>query len=423
MAEWTNIKPPAVDSTLGDHEVKRKGNHLEGKRIALLTTGSIAAITVPSLARELRKYGADVQIFATQDAIKCGVNLTALEWGSWPNPVVTELTSASEHLSLGNPFDLYLVAPATANTICKTAAGISDTVVTGALASALGRGVSVMMVPAMHGSLHNDFLREAVMKLKGHGVYFVAPFDAYGKHNMQDKQVIVMDVCRMLSNSTLKSQKIMVTAGPTPVKIDSVRRITNRFSGKLGILIAEELYRRGAEVLLYQAYSGMRPPRYVPHILFDDYEEYRQLMLEDAHAWDYGVFSAAVADYKPAVVLPGKTPSKGAMRNIELVETDKVIDEVMKLEKHPIMVTFKYEEGKGYDGLAKIAKERLGKGHAIVVATDGLDTDNGVQKAHIFSLFEDDVVAAKKDLSGKPTIARTLADVMEADLNRRAWGT
>jgi len=381
MSEWIKICPPPLDKTLGDHDVPQKGDYLKGKRIALLCTGSIASITVPTLSRELRKYGADVQVFATPDAIKCGVGITALEWGSYPNPVITELTSHSEHLSLGKLFDLYLVAPATANTINKVACGISDTVVTNTLASALGRSVPIVMVPAMHGSLHTPILTQSIEKLRNLGVFFVAPFNAYGKHNMQEKDVVVSDVCRILSKSNIKNIPILVTAGPTPVKIDNVRRLTNKFSGKLGILIAKHLYFLGADVHLLQSYSGIRPERYLPYTLFKDYDEYYEMthsvieMIQNK-AWKkkvpyYGIFSAAVADYKPTEVFEGKIPSKGALKTITFVDTKKVIDDI--LEKFPDinLISFKYEEGKTKKELRTIAKQRLDKGHCLVVVNDG----------------------------------------------------
>ena len=422
MSEWKNISAPPVDLTLGDHDVKQKTSALKGRKIALLSTGSIASFTIPSLSRELRKYGASVQIFVTPDALKCGASITALEWGSWPNKVITEITSASEHLSLDKPFDLYLVAPATANTICKTASGISDTVVTGALASAFGRKIPIMMVPAMHGSLHNDFLQEAVLKLQSKGVFFVAPFDAFGKHNMPDKEDIVMDVCRLLSNSRLKNKKIMVTSGPTPVKIDSVRLITNRFSGKLGILLAEELYRRGADVMLYQSYYGMRPPRYLPHKIFEGFDEYADIVLKESNQYEIGVFSAAVADYRPITVLKGKTPSKGALKNIELTETFKVIDRVIESNKSMKIVSFKYEEGCGYYGLQKIAKERIEKrGHKIIVATDGEMTENGEQVAFIFrdylgKFMDFEVNKLFRGIISKKNISIAVADAIDASI-------
>lgn len=429
MSIWTDFSAPSSEE-LGDHDVPRKGYELQNKRIALLVTGSIASYTVPSLARELRKYGADVQAFVSESALKYGANICALEWATYPNPVITELTSASEHLSLGNPFDLYLVAPATANTICKTASGISDTVVTGAMASALGRRIPVAMAPSMHGSLHTGILTEAMKKLTNeYNVFFIEPFDAFGKHNMADKKTIVMDVCRIVSGSPLRDKKVLVTAGPTPTPIDDVRMITNRFSGKQGIIIAEKLYRKGADVQLLQAYSGIHPPRYIPHTLFKTYQEYLYQVIrllgysqsfDDindiiqgeppffTNDFDWGIFSAAVADYEPEQSLSGKTPSGGELNNIKLTPTHKVIDIVRKAYPDLNMATFKFEIGKDSTELAELAQQRLADGHQIVVTND--DTDRNSDNEQIARVHSNVCV---NPAIGKEEIADELIRTME----------
>ncbi len=122
---------------LGDHDVPLSGEHLKGKRIALMITGSIASMKAPTIARSLRRYGADVQVYASEEGLRY-TTLEALEWSTM-NPVVTRLTSAAEHLSDEKPFDVYLLAPATYNTINKFRYGIADGVITTTLASALGR--------------------------------------------------------------------------------------------------------------------------------------------------------------------------------------------------------------------------------------------------------------------------------------------
>ena len=409
MPNWSNFVNYRFNPNqeLSDHDVARKGNHLEGKSIALLVTGSVAAMNSPNLARELRKYGASVTAFVSEAALKYGVNQNALEWATYPNAVVTELTNASEHLK---DFDAFLVAPATANTICKVANGIGDTVVTTTLQSALGRDKKILMAPAMHGSLHNRHLTEAVGSLYNSGVFFIAPYDAFGKHNMTDKSTIVADVCAQTSLSNLCGVNVLVTAGPTPVKIDNVRRITNKFSGKLGVLIADELYRQGADVHLLQSYSGIRPPRYISHRLFQDYDEYFDLVKNEFwySTYKFGVFSAAVADYKPKEVLEGKTPSKGALKTIELTETEKVIDWVQSNYPELDMVTFKYEEGKTHGELYEIAKARVDKGHLAVVANDGSTFVDGKQEAFIVSDSCSDLV-----FQGKSAIASGVVSFLD----------
>ena len=195
MQEW-DYNPP-TPSDLGDHEVPREGDVLHDARIALLISGGIAAYTTPTLARSLRRQGAYVQGFCSSEALRY-VSEEALAWAT-NETVVTHLGSDAEHLSDAKPFDVYLVAPATYNTIGKVASGIADTVVTATLASALGRmeqgQARVLMAPTMHGTMHTSILVENCKKLAALGVRVVPPRDEYGKHNLPREDVLVQEVC------------------------------------------------------------------------------------------------------------------------------------------------------------------------------------------------------------------------------------
>ena len=188
--------PPPAPSDLGDHEVPRDGDRLEGVRVALLVTGGIAAFRAPILARALRRQGATVTAFATTEALRY-VAREALAWAC-DRPVVVELTADAEHLSDSAPFDLYLVAPATYSVIGKCAHGIADTPVTATLASAIGRmqrgHAAVVLAPTMHGSMHTSILVSNLRTLASIGCTIVPPRDAYGKHNLPEEPVLV-DAC------------------------------------------------------------------------------------------------------------------------------------------------------------------------------------------------------------------------------------
>ena len=131
-----NFEPPQA-SSLQDREILKHGNHLEGKRIGLMITGSIAAYRCPDLVRDLRREGAEVQVYATREGLRY-VSKDALEWCSL-NPVIDHFSPDAEHLFDQNPLDAFLVAPASYSVINKTAMGLADSVVTSTLASALGR--------------------------------------------------------------------------------------------------------------------------------------------------------------------------------------------------------------------------------------------------------------------------------------------
>lgn len=405
--DW-DFSPP-TPSAMGDHDVPMASDRLKGRRIALLVTGGIAAMKTPELARGLRRHGAQVVAFASEDALRY-VAREALEWATC-QPVVSQLTWAAEHLSDGSPFDAYLVAPATHNTIAKMAAGVADTVVTSALASALGRmeqgRTRILVAPTMHGTLHNSILERNVRQLHAMGVHFVAPRDAYGKHNLPETELLCTAMGRALSTSSLRGRRILVTAGPTPVPIDGVRRILNRFRGRLGALVAEELVWRGSDVELLLGDGAWRPRAPVPTTIARTYDEYRDLCLDRARQGLFaGVFSAGVADYRPRATVAGKIASGQSALSLELVPTEKVIDLACAADPDMHCVAFKYLEQVSEEELLAVARRRLGRS-SLVVATRGEETQGSQQRAHLITAH------GVRTADGKQRIAEAIAEHLE----------
>jgi phosphopantothenoylcysteine decarboxylase / phosphopantothenate---cysteine ligase len=411
MQDW-NFEPPP-ESSLEDREVNLESTHLQNRRIALLITGSIAAMKAPLIARSLRRRGADVVAFVSQEALRY-TTIDALAW-STTNPVVTNLTPNAEHLSDALSFAAYLVAPATYNTINKLRYGIADGVITSTLASALGRmergKTQILIAPTMHGSLHNSILTSSLQILQKIGVKIIPPRVADGKNYLPDETVIVSAVCRSVGQSSLKDTPILVTGGPTPVAIDNIRRITNRFTGKLGAAIAEELYLRGAKVKLIHGISSYTPPEYLPQIIINSYDEYRDRVMAELEQTPYriAIFSAAVADYQPEKIFDGKIPSGGTLQKIDLIPTAKVIDRVRDKFPNLYMVTFKYQENVSYEELISIANNRLQQGYQMVVANRGEETGSqGEQIAYLITKNRQPQQAV-----GKTQIARAIVDCLE----------
>ena len=408
LFDWDFSAP--APSAMGDHDVPVVSTRLAGKRVALLVTGGIAAMKTPQIARGLRRHGADVVAFASADALRY-VAREALEWATL-GQVVDNLTWRAEHLSDGAPFDAYLVAPATHNTIAKMAQGIGDTLVTSALISALGRmeqgRAKVLVAPTMHGSMHNAQLVDNARRLARQGVTFIAPRDAYGKHNLPDTEVLCVSVGRALSTSSLRDRRIMVTAGPTPVPIDGVRRIVNRFRGRLGADITEELIWRGADAELLLGDGAWRPRAPMPVAIARTYDAYRDMVLQRVQSGLFaGVFSAGVADYRPKVVVDGKIVSGSAEYPLMLEPTEKVIDLAMAAAPDMHTVAFKYLEKVTEEELVRVAAKRLDRAR-LVVATRGEDTRGREQRA--LMVTRDGVLA----VDGKAAIARAIADHLEA---------
>ena len=410
MNDWDFSPPP--ESRLSDRQVALESTHLQDKRVALLITGSIAALKAPLIARTLRRHGADVVAFASPEALRY-TTIDALSW-STTNTVVTKLTANAEHLSDDKPFAAYVVAPATYNTINKIASGIADSVITSTLASAIGRmeqeKTQVLIAPTMHGSLHNSILTGSLQKLDRMGVNIIPPLVANGKNNLPEEKAIACAVCRAVSRSPLQNIPILVTGGPTPVPIDNIRRLTNRFTGRLGTYIAEELYLRGAKVKLIHGRGSYSPPSYLPHQIVDTYDEYfAKVMTELQRSYRFGIFSAAVADYQPTRVFPGKIASGGALSKIELIPTEKVIDRVRTKFPSLDAIAFKYQENISHQELINIAEARLQQGYRMIVANRGEEHQATV--AQVAYLVTKDRPPQKA--VGKPEIAKAIADYLE----------
>ncbi len=363
-----------------DLKVDIVGDYLKDRSIALCITGGIAAIETPKIARQLRRYGAAVKAYMTPSAQKF-ITPLPLEWAT-EQDVVSALSGRAEHICME---DAVVIAPATLNTINKITQGFADNVVTTLVASALGQGKPVYVAPTMHESLYeNPVFQENLEKSKEYGMTIIPPRISEGKAKIPKLDTLVAKIVNDLSRSKVRGKKILVTGGPTPGRIDDVRILSNIFKGRLAVEVAKEAYFRGAEVKLLLGSTGIVVPEYLDVSYHMDYDEYYDNVFSElAQEYDVGVFSAAVADYVPEKFVEGKIPSQGALQNIPLVGTKKVIKEVR--EKYPelYMVTFKYEgQGITHEDLIGIAKKRINEGYDIVVANRAEEMADG-HVAHI----------------------------------------
>jgi phosphopantothenoylcysteine decarboxylase/phosphopantothenate--cysteine ligase len=211
--------------------------------------------------------------------------------------------------------------------------------------------------------------------LKSFGVEVIAPQHKYGKANLPSSHTVVVETIRELSKSPLRGKNILVTAGPTPGKIDYERIVTSRFRGRLDVKIADEAYMRGANVTLILGPGGIEGPPYLETIPTRDFYEYHSKVMGviEQNPVDVGIFSAAVADYIPVEVFEGKIPSEGALESLRLKQTPKVVKEVRGKFPGLLMVTFKYEENISRKELKVIAQARMEEDYELVVANRGED--------------------------------------------------
>lgn len=314
---------------------------LEGVNVALGVTGSIAAVKVVELAHELRRRGASVRAVMT-DAATGIIHPWAVEFAT-DDDVVTEITGRVEHVDLCGRdgwADVFLVAPATANTVGKIAAAIDDSPVTTTATTALGAGVPVVVAPAMHEPMYDHpGVLDAIERVRSWGVEFVDPRIEEGKAKIATEEAIVTGVAKATTDQTLAGTSVVVTAGATTESIDPIRTLSNRASGRTGRAVARALAVRGADVTL--VHDG-DDAHYADVLAVESAAEMLSAVeaAVDADA-DALVSAAAISDF--TVEAADQKIRSGEARTLDLEPAPKLIDTVR--ESHPDLpiVGFKAE--------------------------------------------------------------------------------
>ncbi len=282
---------------------------MQGKHIIIGVTGSIAAYKAAALIRLLVKEGAEVKVVMTELAKQFITPLTLATLSK--HPVMVEFYNPENgdwhsHVDMGLWADLYLIAPATANTIGKMAHGIADNLL---LTTYLSAKCPVMVAPAMDLDMYRHPATQRNLDiLREYGNLIVEPAEGElasgltGKGRMAEPEEIAGAVRRFFhAGDDFKGKRVLLTAGPTYEKIDPVRFIGNYSSGKMGFALAEEFAGRGAEVILVAGPVSLQTVH--PAIRRIDVESaaqmYEQVMQESAGC-DVVVSCAAVADFTPA---------------------------------------------------------------------------------------------------------------------------
>jgi len=324
-----------------------KSKILSKKRIVLAVTGSIAAVETIKLSRELIRHGAEVIPVMSPSATKI-IHPDSI-WFATGNKPIIELTGATEHVSfcgrVKNPADLLLICPSTANTISKIAHGIDDTSVTTFATTAIGSGVPILIVPAMHLSMYDHkIIQENIKKCKEVGIKFIGPFIEKNKAKMADIDEIVSNVIRETGIQDLAKKKILVIGGPTAESIDDVRIITNRSSGKTAVSLALNAFYRGADVELWYGIGKESPPDYIKTVDFESINDLLKLVkTKDLKKFDIIILCAAISDYIPKKQ-KGKISSGKDKLIIEMSPAPKIISSLRKKGPKSKIIGFKVEE-------------------------------------------------------------------------------
>ena len=283
---------------------------LRGKKIVVGISGGIAAYKIPELIRLLKKAGAEVKVTTTNHALEF-VTPLVLETLSgnkvYTNVFATGNDHTTEHISLPNWADLMIIAPATANIIGKMAAGIADDALS---TTFLAMRKPVLVAPAMNDKmLAHPAVERNLQIISNYDNCKVLPTaegflacGTTGKGRMVEPIAIFEAAKDVLTPKPLLGKKLLISAGPTQEKIDPVRYISNYSTGKMGIAIAEEAARRGAQVTLVLGPTAIRPEQNILHPIRVVDVSSAQEMYEAAIAHfpeqDMAILSAAVADYR-----------------------------------------------------------------------------------------------------------------------------
>jgi phosphopantothenoylcysteine decarboxylase/phosphopantothenate--cysteine ligase len=403
----------------------RRGKQLEGKKIVLCITGSVAAYRAIDLARLLMKHSADVYAVMTESTTSMLLNPEIMKWATG-NDVVTNLTGNLEHITLADygMSDLIIVYPCTANTLGKVAAGIDDTPVTSILSVALGSKIPIIVAPAMHEAMYeNIFVQQNVSKLKEHMV-FIEPKIEGGKAKVADPEHILNATISVFSNKApLSGKRVLVTAGSTIEYIDPIRVITNLSSGKMGVALAQEAQRMGATVTLVYGHGTLSPETGRIVRVNTAEEMYKVVVTElSSKRHDIAVMAAAVADFAPAKRSDKKIDTKLGKMELSLVATRKIIDEVKNNSKDTFLVAFKADYCVSESVLIEKAYRKLKECDADIIVANDLGrkgSEPGSDKNEVFIVDRDKKIVHLPPAS-KAQVARRLLELVAEFVNRRA---
>jgi phosphopantothenoylcysteine decarboxylase/phosphopantothenate--cysteine ligase len=373
-------------------------------KIALGVSGGIAAYKAAEIVRLLQDRGVRVQVVMTRAAQEFIRPLTFAALSG--EKVITEMfgagadehpniDSAVEHIAVAQSIDALLVAPATADVLAKFAQGIaSDFLSTLYLATT----APVVVAPAMNVNMWDHPATQANLEiLKKRGVRIVEPGTGYlacgmtGLGRLADNEAIVAATLEALGASQeLAGETILITAGPTREKIDPVRYLTNRSSGKMGYALAEAAFRRGARVLLVSGPTALTPAGSAEVTSVESADEMRQAVLKLLPQATIVIKTAAVSDYRPKSAASQKIKRSGPM-TLELEPTVDILGEIKRYKQSQLIIGFAAET---QNALENARKKLTSKSLDAIVVNDvsregvGFDSDRNA----VTIITEHDVV-------------------------------
>ena len=306
---------------------------LQGKTVVIGVTGGIAAYKIASLVSMLKKQHANVRVIMTENATNFITPVTFESLTGTKCLVDTfdrNFEFQVEHVSLAKQADIFMIAPATANVIAKVAHGLADDMLT---TTFLACKKPKYIVPAMNTQMYENPITQDNLEIcRKYGMHVIEPASGYlacgdtGAGKMPEPETLFEYILQEIAfPKDLAGKKILVTAGPTQEAIDPVRYITNHSTGKMGYAIARAGARRGAEVTLVSGPVNQTVPLGVTLVPVVSARDMFEAVTSRSNEQDAIIKSAAVADYRPAVVGTEKTKKSDGDMSITLERTDDIL--------------------------------------------------------------------------------------------------
>jgi len=390
---------------------------LEGKKIILAISGSIAAYKAAFLCRLLIKDGAKVKVVMTEAANKfiSALTLSTLSKNEVHIDIMND-NSWNNHVDLGLWADLMVIAPATANTISKMASGQSDNML---LAVYLSSKCPLMFAPAMDLDMwKHPSTKKNLQTLNEYGNILIdvesgeLASGLIGEGRMAEPINILRFIKKFfLGQQKLTGKKVMITAGPTHEALDPVRFLGNKSSGKMGTALAEVLYEMGADVDLILGPTTVRPihPDIKIHHVKSAQDMYEKstALFPDVHV---AIMAAAVADYRPANYSDIKIKKKSDDMNLELERTKDIAAALGEIKEKQILIGFALET----NNEAENAKRKLKKKNFDFIVLNSMK-DKGATFGHDtnkISIYKDTGEVINFDLKSKKDVAKDITEVL-----------
>ena len=399
---------------------------LSGKHILLGITAGIAAYKTAALVRLFIKAGAHVRVIMTPAAKEFITPLTLSTLSK--NPVISSFTDDTDdnavwnnHVELGLWADLFVVAPATANTLSKMASGNSDNFL---VATYLSAKCPVYFAPAMDLDMHkHPTTKTSIETLKSIGNNLIPATSGelasglVGEGRMAEPEAILEHIeLHVLGQLPLYGKRVLVTAGPTYEAIDPVRFIGNHSSGLMGFEIANSAAQLGAEVVLITGPTHLKAKnsriKIVPVMSADE-------MYTQVHAYfdavDVAIASAAVADYKPKNAASSKIKKSASTLSLELEKTKDILASIGALKSHQLLVGFALETN---DEVANAIKKLKSKNLDLIVLNSLNDKGAGFGgKSNKVTLIDKNLVQTEFPLKSKADVAKDIMNELLKQIN------